>query len=86
MQLCPYARIFLLVYHGLLNEILQSVEAACFVAAVLSLNGVLQVLQVVHGLFGITEKLHRGEECEIRCDKCIFFLDLLEKSLQLTSK
>lgn len=54
-----HTRTRLLVYHGLLNEILQSVEAACLIAAVLSLNGILQALQVVRGLFGITEKLHR---------------------------
>lgn len=44
-------------YHGFLDEILQPVQAAVLIAAVLPLNGVLQRFQVVHGLFGIAEKL-----------------------------
>lgn len=62
---CSYLRLantlhaFLLVYHGLLNEIFQSVQAACLITAVFSLNAFLQALKVVRGLFGITEKLQR---------------------------
>ena len=44
-------------YHGLLDEILQLVKAAASVTAVLPLHRVLQVLQVVHRLFGILAKL-----------------------------
>lgn len=43
--------------HGLLDEVLQSVQATGLVAAVLPLNGILEVLKVVHGFFGVTEKL-----------------------------
>lgn len=44
-------------HHGLLDEILQSVQAAGLVAAVLPLNGISQVLKVVHGFFGVAVKL-----------------------------
>lgn len=48
--------------HGLLDEILQSVQAARLVAAVLPLDGISQVLQVVQGFFGVAEKLPRANK------------------------
>lgn len=44
-------------YHRFLNEILQSMQTTRTIAIVLSANGILKALQIVHGLFGIVKKL-----------------------------
>lgn len=43
--------------HGLLNEILQSMQTAGTVTPILPCNWILKTFKVVHRLFGIVEKL-----------------------------
>ena len=53
-------------YHGLLNEVLQFVDAAGPVTAVLPLDGIFYIPQVICGFFGIIEKLAKDENWQLK--------------------